>query len=148
MLQFMEILFMFLTLGIIKLKSTHQMALFLKSFDYNFAGANVRPGGLIADPNGDIYFVDAVKYRVVKMNSDGKTITTWGNIGIGNGKFLEPKDLVLDNLGYLYVLDSAQGLIQKFETPVVAQIEEALTAEQFRKLQELSYAEATAGSRS
>jgi len=78
------------------------------------------------------------------MNSDGKTITTWGNIGIGNGKFLEPKDLVLDNLGYLYVLDSAQGLIQKFETPVVAQIEEALTAEQFRKLQELSYAEATA----
>jgi len=35
-------------------------------------------------------------------------------------------------------------LIQKFETPVVAQIEEALTAEQFRKLQELSYAEATA----
>jgi len=118
--------------------------IFLKSFDYNFAGANVRPGGLIADPNGDIYFVDTVKYRVVKMNSDGKTITTWGNIGIGNGKFLEPKDLVLDNLGYLYVLDSAQGLIQKFETPVVAQIEEALTAEQFRKLQELSYAEATA----
>jgi len=99
---------------------------------------------LTADPNGNIYFVDAVKYRVVKMNSDGKTITTWGNIGTGNGKFLEPKDLVLDNLGYLYVLDSSLGLIQKFETPVVAQIEEALTAEQFRKLQELAYAEATA----
>jgi len=118
--------------------------IFLKSFDYNFGGSKVRPGGLIADPNGDIYFVDAVKYRVVKMNSDGKTITSWGNIGIGNGKFLEPKDLVLDNLGYLYVLDSSLGLIQKFETPVVAQIEEALTAEQFRKLQELAYAEATA----
>jgi len=117
---------------------------FLKSFDYNFGGSQVRPGGLIADPNGDIYFVDAVKYRVVKMSSDGKTITTWGNIGVGNGKFLEPKDLVLDNLGYLYVLDSSLGLIQKFETPVVAQIEEALTAEQFRKLQELAYAEATA----
>jgi len=130
--------------GNYKIEKYTSDGIFLKSFDYNFAGANVRPGGLIADPNGDIYFVDAVKYRVVKMNSDGKTITTWGNIGIGNGKFLEPKDLVLDNLGYLYVLDSAQGLIQKFETPVVAQIEEALTAEQFRKLQELSYAEATA----
>ena len=128
--------------GNYKIEKYTSDGIFLKSFDYNFAGANVRPGGLIADPNGDIYFVDAVKYRVVKMNSDGKTITTWGNIGIGNGKFLEPKDLVLDNLGYLYVLDSAQGLIQKFETPVVAQIEEALTAEQFRKLQELSYAEA------
>jgi len=99
---------------------------------------------LTADPNGNIYFVDTVKYRVVKMTSDGKTITSWGNVGIGNGKFLEPKDLVLDNLGYLYVLDSSLGLIQKFETPVVAQIEEALTAEQFRKLQELAYAEATA----
>jgi len=129
--------------GNYKIEKYTSDGIFLKSFDYNFAGANVRPGGLIADPNGDIYFVDAVKYRVVKMNSDGKTITTWGNLGIGNGKFLEPKDLVLDNLGYLYVLDSAQGLIQKFETPVVAQIEEALTAEQFRKLQELAYAEAT-----
>ena len=117
---------------------------FLKSFDYNFAGSQVRPGGLIADPNGDIYFVDAVKYRVVKMNSDGKTITSWGNVGVGNGKFLEPKDLVLDNQGYLFVLDSSLGLIQKFETPIVAQIEEALAAEQFRKLQELAYAEATA----
>jgi len=130
--------------GNYKIEKYTSDGIFLKSFDYNFAGANVRPGGLIADPNGDIYFVDTVKYRVVKMNSDGKTITTWGNIGIGNGKFLEPKDLVLDNLGYLYVLDSAQGLIQKFETPVVAQIEESLTAEQFRKLQELAYAEATA----
>ena len=117
---------------------------FLKSFDYNFAGSQVRPGGLIADPNGNIYFVDAVKYRVVKMNSDGKTITSWGNIGTGNGKFLEPKDLVLDNRGYLFVLDSAQGLIQKFETPIVAQIEQALADEQFKKLQELAYAEATA----
>jgi sugar lactone lactonase YvrE len=130
--------------GNYKIEKYTSDGIFLKSFDYNFGGSKVRPGGLVADPNGDIYFVDTVKYRVVKLNSDGKTITSWGNIGIGNGKFLEPKDLVLDNLGYLYVLDSAQGLIQKFETPVVAQIEEALTAEQFRKLQELAYAEATA----
>jgi len=130
--------------GNYKIEKYTSDGIFLKSFDYNFGGSQVRPGGLIADPNGNIYFVDTVKYRVVKMSSDGKTITTWGNIGIGNGKFLEPKDLVLDNLGYLYVLDSAQGLIQKFETPIVMQIEEALAAEQFRKLQELAYAEATA----
>jgi Ca2+-binding RTX toxin-like protein len=116
----------------------------LNSFDYNFGGSKVRPGGLIADPDGNIYFVDTVKYRVVKMNSDGKTITAWGNLGVGNGKFLEPKDLVLDNRGYLFVLDSSIGLVQKFETPVVAQIEESLAAEQFRKMQELAYAEATA----
>jgi len=130
--------------GNYKIEKYTSDGIFLKSFDYNFGGSQVRPGGLIADPNGDIYFVDAVKYRVVKMNSDGKTITSWGNVGIGNGKFLEPKDLVLDNLGYLYVLDSSLGLIQKFETPIVMQIEEALAAEQFRKLQELAYADVAA----
>jgi len=130
--------------GNYKIEKYTSDGIFLKSFDYNFGGSQVRPGGLVADPNGDIYFVDTVKYRVVKMTSDGKTITSWGNVGTGNGKFLEPKDLVLDNRGYLFVLDSSLGLIQKFETPVVAQIEEALTAEQFRKLQELAYAEAMA----
>ena len=98
---------------------------------------------MTVDPNGDIYFVDAAQYRVVKINSDGRTLATWGSVGQGNGKFIEPKDLVLDNQGYLFVLDSSNALVQKFETPIVMQIEEALSAEQFRKLQELAYAEAT-----
>jgi len=130
--------------GDYKIEKYTSDGIFLKSFDYNFGGSQARPGGLIADSNGDIYFVDPVKYRVVKMSSEGKTITSWGNIGTGNGKFLEPKDLVLDNRGYLYVLDSSLGLIQKFETPIVMQMEEALAEEQFKKLQELAYAEATA----
>jgi len=45
---------------------------------------------LIADPDGNIYFVDAAHYRVVKMNSDGRTLTTFGDLGKGNGKFFEP----------------------------------------------------------
>ena len=117
--------------------------IFLKSFDYNFGGYYVRPNGLTVDPDGNIYFVDAAKYRVVKMNSDGRTLAAWGGVGKGDGKFIEPKDIVLDNRGYLFVLDSSIGLVQKFETPVVMQIEAALQAEQFRKLQELAYAEAT-----
>jgi 4-hydroxy-3-methylbut-2-enyl diphosphate reductase IspH len=115
--------------------------IFLKSFDYNFGGFPVRPGGLTVDPDGNIYFVDAAKYRIVKMSPDGKTLGTWGSVGKGSGKFVEPKDIVLDNRGYLFVLDSSMSLVQKFETPIVMQIEEALQAEQFRKLQELSYAE-------
>ena len=95
---------------------------FLKTIDYRFAGHHPRPGGLIADPDGNIYFVDAANYRIVKMNSDGRTLTVFGDLGKGNGKFFEPKDLVLDNRGYLFVLDSSLGLIQKFETPIVMQI--------------------------
>ena len=114
----------------------------LNSFDYRFGGNYVRPGGLAADPDGNIYFVDAANYRIVKMDSDGRTLATWGGVGKGDGNFVEPKDLVLDNRGYLFVLDSSINMVQKFETPVVTQIEEALAAEQFRKLQDLSYATA------
>jgi len=117
---------------------------YLKSFDYRFGGSAVRPGGLISDPDGNIYFVDNVKYRVVKMSSEGRTLGTFGAIGYGNGKFLQPTDLVLDNRGYLFILDSSTGLIQKFDTPIVEQIEKALAEEHFKKLQELAYAEAEA----
>ena len=117
---------------------------FLKTFDYRFAGHSPKPGGLTTDPDGNIYFVDAANYRIVKINSDGRTLSTFGDLGVGNGMFLEPKDLVLDNRGYLFVLDSSAALVQKFETPVVMQIEATLVEEQFKKLQELAYAEAEA----
>jgi len=130
--------------GNYKLEKYSSDGIVLESFDYKFGGFPVRPGGLTVDPNGDIYFVDASKYRVIKINSDGRTLASWGGIGQGDGKFIEPKDIVLDNRGYLFVLDSSNGLVQKFETPIVIQIEEALAAEQFRKLQELAYADATA----
>ena len=119
---------------------------FLKTIDYRFAGHAPRPGGLTADPDGNIYFVDAAHYRVIKMNSDGRTLTVFGDLGKGNGKFTEPSDLVLDNRGHLFVLDSSMGLVQKFATPIVMQIEEALQAEQLRKMQELAYAEESAES--
>ena len=111
---------------------------FLKSFDYRFGGSGIKPGGLIASPDGNIYFVDTVKYRVVKMSPDGRTLGTFGEIGAGNGNFIQPTDIVLDNKGYLFVLDSSIGLIQKFYTPIVTQIEAALAEEHFKKLQELA----------
>ena len=117
---------------------------YLHSFDYRFGGSAVRPGGLVSDPDGNIYFVDAVKYRVVKMSPEGRTLGTFGSVGIGDGKFIQPTDIVLDNRGYLFVLDSSIGLIQKFDTPIVEQIEAALAEEQFKKLQELAYAAAEA----
>jgi len=130
--------------GNYKIEKYSSDGIVLESFDYRFGGFPVRPGGLTVDPNGDIYFVDASKYRVIKINSDGRTLASWGGVGQGDGKFIEPKDIVLDNRGYLFVLDSSNGLVQKFETPIVMQIEEALAAEQFRKLQELAYADAAA----
>ena len=130
--------------GNYKIESYTLDGIHLETFDYRFGGTYVRPGGLTSDPNGNIYFVDAANYRIVAMNSDGRTLAVWGGVGKGDGNFTEPKDIVMDNRGYLFVLDSSTNLIQKFETPIVAEIEEVLAAEQFKKLQELAYATAAA----
>ena len=116
----------------------------LESFDNRFGGSSVRPGGLTSDLDGNVYFVDSVSYRVVKMSSEGRTLGQFGQVGMGDGKFLQPADIVLDNRGYLFVLDTSVGLIQKFDTPIVDQIEAIFAAEQFKKLQELAYATAEA----
>ena len=115
--------------------------IFLKTFDYSFAGRSITPGGLVTDPDGNIYLVDSINQRILKIDSEGNTMTVWGTLGNGKGKFLQPTDLVLDNLGYIFVLDSAYSKIQKFQTPFVLKIQEALAAEQAKKLEELAYSE-------
>ena len=115
--------------------------IFLKTFNNSFGGKYITPGGLIADPDGNIYLVDTINQRILKIDSEGNTITLWGTLGNGKGEFLQPTDLVLDNMGYIFVLDSAYNKVQKFQTPFVLKIQEALAAEQAKKLEELAYLE-------
>jgi len=111
------------------------------SFDYNYGGYPVRPSGLIVDPDGNVYFTDSYKHRIIKIDPEGNTLKIFGNVGNDKGEFTEPKDIVLDDRGYLFVVDFANNRIQKFETPIVMKIEEALAAEQAKKLAELTYEE-------
>ena len=115
--------------------------IYLKTFDQSFGGKSITPKGLVTDPDGNIYLVDSSNQRILKIDSEGNTITLWGTLGNGKGEFLQPTDLVLDNSGYLFVLDSAYSKIQKFQTPFVLKIQEALAAEQAKKLEELAYLE-------
>nr|MCS5634341.1 HYR domain-containing protein [Candidatus Neomarinimicrobiota bacterium] len=111
------------------------------SFDYNFGGSPTQPYGVTVDTDGNIYFTDLYKHRIVKIDPEGTTLKIFGSVGNDKGKFVEPKDVVLDDNGYLFVLDYANNRIQKFETPIVMKIEEALAAEHAKKLEELSYSE-------
>ena len=111
------------------------------SFDYNFGGYSVRPNGLIVDPDGNIYFTDSYKHRIIKIDPEGNTLKIFGSVGNDKGKFVEPKDIILDDRGYLFVADFANNRIQKFETPIVMKIEETLAAELAKKLEELTYEE-------
>ena len=114
---------------------------FIKSFDYNFGGSPIRPGGLTTDPDGNIYFTDSLRHRVVQINSEGITLTIFGSVGNGKGQFMEPKDIILDNQGYIFVIDPTLAKIQKFHTPIVMKIEQALADGQTKKLEELAYSE-------
>jgi len=111
------------------------------SFDYNFGGSLVQPYGLIVDTDGNIYFTDLYKHRIVKIDPEGTTLKIFGSVGSDKGKFIAPKDIILDDKGYLFVAEYGNNRIQKFETPIVMKIEEALTAEQAKKLEELTYEE-------
>ena len=111
------------------------------SFDYNFGGSPTQPYGLTVDPDGNIYFTDLYKHRIVKIDPEGTTLKIFGSVGSDKGKFIAPKDIVLDDKGYLFVTEYGNNRIQKFETPIVMKIEEALSAEQAKKLEELTYEE-------
>ena len=73
------------------------------SFDYNFGGSPARPSGLAVDPDGNVYFTDSYKHRIVKIDPEGNTLKIFGSVGSDKGKFIEPKDIILDDKGYLFV---------------------------------------------
>ena len=117
--------------------------IFLKSFDYNMGGFPIRPYGLVSDLDGNVYFADTSKHRIVKIDSEGNSLTMWGKAGNAKGQFVEPIGIAFNNLGYLFVTDSSNNRIQKFQTPLAVEMQEALAAEQAEKLKELAYSEDT-----
>jgi hypothetical protein len=71
--------------------------------------------GLIADvkidPLGNILILDAKMNRVVKYDQEGKFILRFGEAGVGPGEFEDPRSIVLDSSGRIYVLDFRRVII-------------------------------------
>ena len=127
--------------GNYKIEKYNYEGISVASFDYRFGGFSIQPNGLTVDPDGNIYLADSSKHRIVKIDPEGNTLKIFGSVGNDKGKFVQPKDVVLDDRGFLFVTEFGNNRIQKFETPIVMKIEEALVAEQAKKLEELTYEE-------
>lgn len=78
--------------------------------------AFVSPYGVAVDTDGNMYVSDNVNSRIVKLDSRGNVLTTFGRSGTGRGEFDSISDIAIDpNSKYLYAVDSRNHRIQKFD---------------------------------
>jgi DNA-binding beta-propeller fold protein YncE len=82
------------------------------------------PSGLGLDAEGNIYVVDTGNNRIQKFDGEGQFLMVWGSPGSGEGQFnftpprkvhAGPGDVAVDSQGNIYVADSGNVRIQKFD---------------------------------
>jgi DNA-binding beta-propeller fold protein YncE len=85
------------------------------------AGTDVfnQPSDVLVAPNGDIFVADGHgsegNNRIVKFDSDGDFIKTWGSTGKEDGEFRDPHALAMDSTGRLFVGDRGNSRLQIFD---------------------------------
>ncbi|MBR2317584.1 MAG: NHL repeat-containing protein [Spirochaetales bacterium] len=75
-----------------------------------------KPFGVVEAKDGDIYVSDFAADKVFKINRFNVITQTIGFKGIGEGALLGPKYLTLDEYDNLYVVDSGNQRINKYNT--------------------------------
>ncbi|MCM2332891.1 MAG: SMP-30/gluconolactonase/LRE family protein [Anaeromyxobacteraceae bacterium] len=73
------------------------------------------PTNVAVAPDGRLYVVDMLNFRVQVFDADGGLLSMFGAPGAGApGTFDKAKAVALDTFGNAYVVDSAQGFVQLF----------------------------------
>jgi hypothetical protein len=62
-----------------------------------------------------VYVVDFYNCRIQQFTSQGEFIGKWGTEGTKNGEFKTPKGVAIDAAGYIYIADTLNSRIQKFQ---------------------------------
>ena len=78
------------------------------------------PRGLATSSDGMIYIADSGNNRVQKFDVDGNLVNAWGKFGFAwrgaeAGKFDVPWGVATDQQGFLYISDTSNARIQKFQ---------------------------------
>jgi sugar lactone lactonase YvrE len=80
------------------------------------------PADITVDSEGNLYVVDGYNHRIQKFDRNGQFLTMWGNEGEGDGQFdfiasppYADGSVAVDGQGYVYVADTANRRIQKFD---------------------------------
>ena len=73
------------------------------------------PVALVRDKHGYMYMVDMGNHRIVKLDTSGKVIKTFGTLGNGPGQFNMPFGIAIDQDGNILIVDTGNYRIQKFD---------------------------------
>lgn len=73
------------------------------------------PLAIATDSYDNIYVLDS-ESSVQKFDNNGDFVSKWGGYGNEIGKLNNPQDFVIDSKDYVYVADSYNYRIQKFDT--------------------------------
>ena len=84
-------------------------------------GAFYYPRGLATALTGEVYVADSGNNRIQKFDPDGNLLAAWGQFGFAwrgaeAGKFDVPWGVATDQQGNLYVSDTSNARIQKFQS--------------------------------
>jgi hypothetical protein len=76
-------------------------------------GFNV-PGAMTTDNGGNVYVVDTLNGRVVKLSPDGAYVSEFGKLGDTAGALARPKGVAVDSSGNVFVSDGLMASISVF----------------------------------
>jgi uncharacterized protein (TIGR03663 family) len=81
------------------------------------------PWGIAVDDDENVYVADTWNHRIQKFTADGEFVTYWGAHQNTEGQLLEPqglfwgpRDIAVDGEGHLYVTDTGNKRVQKFDS--------------------------------
>jgi len=78
------------------------------------------PIGIAINSKDEIYVVNYVTCLIEKFDINGKLIKSWGIMGTGDGQFINPHSIAIDNNNNVYVVDQnnpgSNPRIQKFDS--------------------------------
>lgn len=74
------------------------------------------PTQITIGPDGKLYIVDTLNFRIQIITALGEFVNMFGEVGNIPGTFYRPKGIGLDSEGHIYVSDAAFNNIQIFDT--------------------------------
>jgi len=78
------------------------------------ASALKEPRSVAVDKQGNIYVADTGNFRVVKLDSSGRELISFGKQGAGPGEFTQPWKVAISSDGNILVLDREPAWIQVY----------------------------------